>query len=295
MPHEKLPAVSSETFRDGLLADQVAIVSGGGSGIGRATAMELARLGAQVIVCGRRSEPLAETVELDPAGRIAAETCDIREEDQVERLVEAVLARHRRIDVLVNNAGGQYLCPAEEITPKGFRTVIRLNLEGTWLMTHAVATKAMIPAGSGRVMSVTISPHHGLPGMAHSSAARAAVENLMRVLAIEWARFGIKLNAVAAGQFATDTLLTKYPQQIVDTLASTVPAGRLGAPEEIAALVAYLASPAADFVSGAVLTIDGVRDDWVGPWPPALAADAEGRPLAEQRRSPVGRSRSLEA
>jgi citronellol/citronellal dehydrogenase len=144
----------------------------------------------------------------------------------------------------------------------------------------------MIPAGAGRIMSVTISPHHGLPGMAHSSAARAAVENLMRVLAIEWARFGVKCNAVAAGQFATDTLLTKYPQQIVDTLAGTVPAGRLGTPEEIASLIAYLASPAADFVSGTVLTMDGVRDNWVGPWPPAVATGADGRPLSEARRSP---------
>jgi len=239
------------------------------------------------VVCGRRIEPLQETVALDAGQRIEAHTCDIREEDQVEQLVDAVLERHGRIDVLVNNAGGQFLSAAEQITPKGFRTVMRLNVEGTWLMTHAIATRAMIPAGGGRIMSVTISPHHGLPGMAHSSAARAAVENLMRVLAIEWARFGIKCNAIAAGQFATDTLLTKYPQQIVDTLAGTVPAGRLGTPEEIASLIAYLASPAADFVSGTVLTMDGVRDNWVGPWPPAVATDAEGRPLAEARRAPA--------
>jgi NAD(P)-dependent dehydrogenase (short-subunit alcohol dehydrogenase family) len=278
--------VSSQTFRGGLLEGQLALVSGGGSGIGRATALELSSLGAQVVVCGRRAEPLAETAGLDPDSRIHPAQCDIREEEQVERLVDAVLEQHGRIDVLVNNAGGQFLSPAELITPKGFRTVMRLNVEGTWLMTHAVATKAMIPGGGGRIMSVTISPHHGLPGMAHSSAARAAVENLMRVLAIEWARFGIKCNAVAAGQFATDTLLTKYPQQIVDTLASTVPAGRLGASEEIASMIAYLASPAADFVSGTVLTVDGVRDNWVGPWPPAVAADAEGRPLSEARRTP---------
>jgi citronellol/citronellal dehydrogenase len=104
----------------------------------------------------------------------------------------------------------------EEITPKGFRTVIRFNVEGTWLMTHAIATRAMISARSGKVVSVTISPHNGLPGIGHSSAARAAVENPMRVLAIEWARFGNLCNSIAAGQFATDTLLTKYPQPIVD-------------------------------------------------------------------------------
>ena len=113
--------------------------------------------------------------------------------------------------------------------------------------------------------------------MAHCSAARAAVENLMRVLATEWARFGIRCNAIAAGQFATDTLLTKYPQPIVDAVAGTIPLGRLGEPDELAWLVAYLASPAGDFVSGAVLTVDGARDNWLGPWPPAAAADADGK------------------
>lgn len=274
----------SQIFREGLLEGQVALISGGGSGIGRAAALELAALGARVVVCGRRAEPLQETAALDEHGRIEAIPCDIREEDQVSALVDTALERHGRIDLLLNNAGGQFLAPAEDITPKGFRTVIRLNVEGTWLMTHAVATKAMIPASGGKVLSLTISPHNGLPGMAHSSAARAAVENLMRVLAIEWSRFGIRCNAIAVGQFETETLLTKYPQQIVEHLSSTVPIGRLGRPEELAWLIAYLASPAGDFVSGAVLTVDGARDDWAGPWPPRLAADESGRPLSEARR-----------
>jgi citronellol/citronellal dehydrogenase len=277
--------MGSEVFRDGLLDRQVALVSGGGSGIGRATALELARLGAHVVVCGRRPEPLHETAGLAAPGAITAQACDIREEDQVGRLVDEVVARHGRIDLLVNNAGGQFLAPAETITPKGFRTVIRLNVEGTWLMTHAVATKAMIPQGAGKVVSITLSPHNGLAGMAHSSAARAAVENLMKVLSVEWARFGIRLNAIAPGQIGTDTFRTKYPQAIVESTASTIPLGRLGRPEEIAWLVAHLASPAGDFTSGAVLTVDGARDNWFGSWPPGGAADAEGRPLAEDRRA----------
>jgi citronellol/citronellal dehydrogenase len=276
--------MGSEVFRDGLLTGQTAIVTGGGTGIGRAIALELAGLGADVTVCGRRPEPLSETAALDPSGRIAECVCDIREEDQVAALVDGVLGRHGRIDLLVNNAGGQFLAPAEDITPKGFRTVIRLNVEGTWLMTHAVATRAMIPAGAGKVVSITLSPHHGQPGMAHSSAARAAVENLMRVLSIEWARYGIKLNAIAAGQFATDTLKTKYPQQVVDSVAGSIPLGRLGEPEEIAWLVALLASPAGDFTSGAVLTVDGARDNYEGGWPRATVADEQGRPLTEARR-----------
>jgi NAD(P)-dependent dehydrogenase (short-subunit alcohol dehydrogenase family) len=274
----------SRIFAPGLLDARVAIVTGGGSGLGRAIALELATLGARVVVCGRRAEPLAETAALGPEGRIEPVTCDIREEDEVSRLVDGVLDCSGRIDLLVNNAGGQFLSPAEDITAKGFRTVIRLNVEGTWLMTHAVATRAMIPAGAGKIVSITISPHHGLPGITHSSAARAAVENLTRGLSIEWSRFGITVNAIAAGQFATDTLITKYPQPIVDALAGTIPLGRLGDPDEIAWLVAYLASPAGDFISGAVLTVDGARDNWFGGWPPAAAADAGGRPLAEGRR-----------
>ena len=282
--HESRREHGSRVFRPGLLDGQVAIVSGGGTGFGRTIALELAALGARVVVCGRRPEPLAETAALGPTSVIEPVACDIREEQEVSALVERVLERFGRIDLLVNNAGGQFLSPAEEITPKGFRTVIRLNVEGTWLMTHAVATRAMIPAGGGKVVSVTISPHNGLPGMAHSSAARAAVENLTRGLSIEWSRFGIRLNAVAAGQFATDTLLTKYPQPIVDAIADTIPLGRLGDADEIAWLVAYLASPAGDFISGAVLTVDGGRDNWFGRWPPPAAADPAGRPLAEQRR-----------
>jgi citronellol/citronellal dehydrogenase len=275
----------SRVFAPGLLDGQVTIVTGGGSGLGRATALELAACGAHVVVAGRRLEPLEETAAACEAGRARAVVCDVREEDQVEALVDGVLERHGRIDLLVNNAGGQYLSPAEAISPKGFRTVVRLNLEGTWLMTHAVVTKAMIPQEGGKVVSVTLSPHHGLPGMAHSSAARAAVENLMRVLSIEWSRFNIRLTALASGHFDTEAL-EKYPGSVRESLGHAVPLGRLGRVEEQAWLVAYLASPAGDYFSGTTLTLDGARDNWVGPWPPAAMADPEGRPLAEARRAP---------
>src|SRR5918996_1504145 len=233
----------SRIFRPGLLDGQVCVVSGAGTGLGKATALELARLGAKVAVCGRRPEPIRSTVaEIEAAGgQASAAAMDIRSDDAVDAFIDEVLERHGRLDVLVNNAGGQFMGPAEAITPKGFRTVIELNVLGTWLMTHAAATKAFIPQGGGKVVSVTLSPHNGMPGMAHSGAARAAVENMMRTLSVEWARFQIKLCAIAAGQFDTETMRTKYPREVVEAVPQTVPLGRLGTEEEMAWLIAYLA------------------------------------------------------
>ncbi|MDP9189134.1 MAG: SDR family oxidoreductase [Actinomycetota bacterium] len=281
-------AASSRIFVPGLLEGQVCVISGAGTGLGRAAAGELAGLGATVIGCGRRPEPLAEMVEEVAAagGKAESESLDIRDDEAVGSLMDGVVERHGRLDLLVNNAGGQFLSPAEAISPKGFRTVMELNVQGTWQMTHAAATRAFIPQKRGKVLSVTLSPHHGMPGMVHSGAARAAVENMMRTLSVEWSRFQIKLVALAAGQFDTETLRTKYPKVVVDNVASTVPLGRLGAEQEMAWLIAYLASPAGDFFSGTTITIDGARDNWFGSWPPGEAASGEGgEPLAEERRS----------
>jgi citronellol/citronellal dehydrogenase len=276
----------SQVFRDGLLDGRVCVVSGAGSGLGRETALELIRLGATVVGCGRRAEPLAETAELaaELPGAFEHEALDIRDEDAVGVFFDGLLERHGRLDVLVNNAGGQFLSPAEAISPKGFRTVIELNVQGTWLMTHAAATKAFIPQGGGKVLSVTLSPHNGMPGMVHSGAARAAVENMMRTLATEWARFGVKTCALAAGHFATETFREKYPAVVVEGFERSIPIGRGGKPEEMAWIVAFLASPAGDFVSGTTITIDGGRDNWAGPWPPEAIADEGGALVAEERR-----------
>jgi citronellol/citronellal dehydrogenase len=167
----------SKLFQPGLLDGQVAILTGGGSGLGRASVLEPAALGARVVVCGRRPEPLAETAALADGGRVEPRACDIREEDQAGRLVDRVLGDHGRIDLLAGNAGGQYMTPAEDITPTGFRTVMRLNVEGTWLMTHAVATRAMMPdSRGGKVVNVTLSPHHGLGGLADEGGRPLAEE-----------------------------------------------------------------------------------------------------------------------
>jgi len=270
---------------EGALDGQVAIVSGAGSGIGRATALEFARLGAKVVVCGRRIEPLQETASMCAEGLIDPVVCDIREEDQVDALVDGALERHGRIDILVNNAGGQFLSPAEDISPKGFRTVVRLNLEGTWLMTHAVATKAFIPSGrGGKVVSITLTPHTGLTGMAHSSAARAGVENLMKVLSVEWARFGISLVAVAPGVVNTDTFQTKYPAAFRDHYTQNLLAGKPVEPEDIAQTVAFVVSPAGRAISGSVINVDNAHDLSQSPWPPREIQTDSGSIEAEERR-----------
>lgn len=279
-----MSASTTGVLAEGVFDGQVAIVSGGGSGIGRTTVLELARLGATVVACGRRVEPLHETAALAEAGRVDAVACDIREEDAVDALVDGALERHGRVDILVNNAGGQFLCPAEDITPKGFRTVVRLNLEGTWLMTHAVATKAFIPSGrGGRVVSVTLTPHTGLAGMAHSSASRAGVESLMQVLAIEWARFKINC-AVAAGIVETDTFLTKYPEAFREYYVANTLAGELTTPEDLAQTIAFVVSPGGAAISGSVINVDRGHDVSQQPFPPPALAAATGSIPQEARR-----------
>ncbi|MGI8633176.1 MAG: SDR family oxidoreductase [Solirubrobacterales bacterium] len=281
---------ASEIFAPGLLRDRVCVVSGGGTGLGREMTRELVALGARVTICGRRQEPLEETAsELAAAGgEVATKLADIRDAESVDALVNDVLEREGRVDTLVNNAGGQFLSPAEEISPKGFRTVTELNVQGTWQMTHAFATRAFIPQNEGQVISITLSPHNGMPGMVHSGAARAGVENMMRTLAVEWARFNVRTVAIAAGQIETETLRTKYPKAVTENLERMVPLGRLGRPQDISWLVAYLASPGGNFHSGSVITVDGARDDWLGPWPPEDIMGDEGKPMAEERRPAEG-------
>ncbi len=266
----------SDVFAAGALAGRVALVTGGGTNLGRAAAAELGRCGAAVVICGRREEVLSEAADELGCDYLVG---DIRSDARA--LVSGCLERHDRLDVLVNNAGGQYFVPAEGISAKGWRAVQRLNVDGTLAMMHAAQELAMGPQGSGTILNVTVSPHHGMPGMAHTGAARAAVESLTSELADEWAPTCVI--ALAIGRFATESL-RKYPAQVLAGAARSVPLGRLGAVEEYAWLVAALGSQAlAGALSGSTVTLDGACDNWWGPWPPDGLADAEGAVPTEQR------------
>ncbi len=271
---------NSELFRDGLLEGRVVLVTGGGTGLGRAAAAELRACGAQVVIAGRREEVLAAAADELGATYVAG---DVREPADAERMVRACLDRHGRLDVLVNNAGGQYFTPAEAITEKGWSTVTRLNLGGTERMSRTAAELAFRPQRDGTIVNVTLSPHGGFPGMAHSSAARAAVEGLTKALAREWAQDGIAVLALAAGHFDT-AAIRKYPEAVWKAAARTVPLQRLGREQEHAWLVALAASPLGRALSGSVVTLDGARDNWFGPWPPPALVGEGGEVPAEQRR-----------
>jgi citronellol/citronellal dehydrogenase len=271
----------SRVFADGALAGQVALVTGGGTNLGKAAAAELARCGAAVVIAGRREEVLAEA-----AGEIG-ERCsyvagDIRERTGAEAIVRACLDRHARLDFLLNNAGGQYFVPAESITGKGWRAVQRLNVEGTVAMCQAAHELAMGPARSGMIANVTVSPHHGMPAMAHTGAARAAVEAMTRELAERWRTDGVSVVAIALGRFATESL-RKYPAELWKRAAQSVPLQRLGEVEEYGWLVALLASPLGRLFSGSVVTLDGALDNWTGPWPPPNLV-RDGQVPTEERR-----------
>lgn len=256
-------------LRPGIFEGQVALVTGGGSGIGRCTAHELASLGAQVGIAGRNPEKLAAVVaEIEQAGgRAMAFTCDIREEAQVEALVGDVLQAFGRVDALVNNAGGQFAAPLAAITQKGWETVVRTNLTGGFLVARACFTRWMCDHG-GRIVNVVADMWGGMPGMGHSGAARAGMVNFTETAALEWAPAGVRVNAVAPGWIASGGL-DRYPPEMAEQirgLAHHVPLGRLGTESEVSAAIAFLLSEGAAFITGTTLRIDGgvpnVRPHW---------------------------------
>ncbi len=247
----------SHCFSSTLLDGKVALVTGGGTGIGRAIATGLARAGADIVLAARRAEVLAEA-----ASAIASETgrevtpleVDIRILDTVEALAAEVASRWGQVDILVNNAGGQFPQPAEDFSPNGWRSIIDLNLNGTWNMTQALG-RQMLEGRGGTICNIVMTVGRGNPGLAHSGAARAAVTELTRSLSFEWGP-KVRINCVGPGSVVTEGFEGTYDDGVLDDIADT-PIPHPGTVQDIANGVVFLVSPAGRFITGETLMIDG--------------------------------------
>lgn len=257
------------SFRDDALAGQVCLVSGGGSGMGRAIAYVLTRLGAEVAVCGRRADKLEETaagIEKHLGKKIMTRAMTIREPDHVQALLAETWRRFGRLDVLVNSAGGQFPQAAIDFSVKGWNAVIDTNLNGTWHMMQAAAQQWRDHGSGGSIVNIVAVVARGMPQVAHTAAARAGVIYLSKTLSVEWAPLQIRVNCVAPGSIATDGL-NVYPRQAAEDFAVSNPMKRMGDVMDIAQAVVYLAAPTGKFITGEVLTVDGGRQNWGEDWP----------------------------
>ena len=257
-------------FAPDLFAGQTVVVTGGGSGIGRCTAHELASLGARVVLIGRSADKLERTRAeiVEDGGQADTASCDIRQEDAVKATVAGIVARHGRIHALVNNAGGQYISPLESIGAKGFEAVVASNLTGGFLMARECLVQSMREHG-GAIVNIVADMWGSMPNMGHSGAARAGMVSLTETAALEWAGYGVRVNAVAPGYIASSGM-DHYPPEAAPMLrqmARTVPLKRFGTEAETSAAIVFLLSPAAAFISGSVLRVDGARPQVRMGWP----------------------------
>ena len=247
-------------FKPGLFAGQTVLVTGGGSGIGRCVAHELAYLGAHVVLVGRKLEKLESTCAeiIEDGGSASFKVCDIREEDAVKAMVAQVLAERERIHHLVNNAGGQFPAPLISINQKGFETVVRTNLVGGFLVAREVFTQSMCKHG-GSIVNMLADMWGGMPGMGHSGAARAGMENFTKTAAYEWGHAGVRVNAVAPGWIASSGMdhYGGMTRTLIPKLKQHVPLRRMGVEAEVSAAICFLLSPGAAFITGVTLAIDG--------------------------------------
>ncbi len=268
-------------FAPGLFAGQVMVVTGGGSGIGRCTAHELAALGAHVVLLGRKLDKLEATAAeiVADGGRASFHTCDIRQEAAVQDVVQAIIAAHGRIHGLVNNAGGQYITPLEKISAKGWDAVVATNLTGGFLVARECYLQSM-QAHGGAIVNIVADIWGSMPGMGHSGAARAGMVSFTETAAVEWARSGVRVNAVAPGYIASSGM-DHYPPEagaMLREMCETVPLGRFGTEAETSAGIVFLLSPGANFISGTVMRIDGARPQVRMGWGQVAApADVQER------------------
>lgn len=249
-------------YQPGLFNGKTALVTGGATGIGYAIAEQLLKLGAQVFIASRKEDKLVTAAEkLSDTGKCHYKVCDIRQPEQITELADFIRSKTGRLDILVNNAGGQFPSLAEDLNEKGWNAVINNNLNGTWYMTQAMAKAFFIPQKSGSILNVIVNIYRGFPGMAHTGAARAGVDNLTKSLAVEWSKYGIRVNAIAPGIIQSSGL-EHYPPEMLQGLSDTIPMKRLGTTEETAWLALFLVGPMAEYITGETVYIDGGQRLW---------------------------------
>ena len=256
-------------FRPDLLAGRVCLVSGGGSGMGRGMAYALARLGADVMICGRRKEKLEETaagIHRYLGREIAIRAMTIRDPDAVDALVAETWSRFGRLDLVVNNGGGQFPQPAIDFSVKGWKAVIDTNLNGTWYMMQSAAREWRDRGSPGNIVNIVATVWRGMPQVAHTCAARAGVIYLSKTLSTEWAPYRIRVNCLAPGSIATEGL-NVYPDGVADNFRKSNPMQEIGDVYDIAQGVVYLAAETGKFITGEVLVIDGGNSQWGDVWP----------------------------
>lgn len=255
-------------YAPGLFQDQAVVVTGAGGGLGLAIAALFARLGARLAICGRNPEKLESAAEFlrSFGGEVMAREMTIRDPEQVAAFVDAVHERFGGLNVLVNNAGGQFPQPALDFSIKGWNAVIDTNLNGTWWMMQAVAKKWVETGTNGNIVSIVADVWRGMPGIAHTAAARAGVIFLSKSVAVEWAPHGIRVNCVAPG-CCESTGFGNYPPEGAATFKESNPMRRAGDEWDVAEGVVYMAAPSGKFITGEVLNIDGGQQMWGDPWP----------------------------
>jgi len=256
-------------FKPQLLKGKVFVVSGGGSGMGRAMAYLFARLGADVMIGGRRVDKLDETaagIEKLVGRRIATQAMTIRDPDQVDALIEATYTRFGRLDVVVNNGGGQFPQPAIDFSVKGWLAVIDTNLNGTWYMMQSAAKQWRDRNEPGSIVNIVANVWRGMPQVAHTCAARAGVVYLSKTLSTEWAPLNIRVNCISPGSISTEGL-NVYPEEAAEHFAKSNPMRALGDVYDVAQGVVYLSADTAKFITGEVLVIDGGNNQWGDVWP----------------------------
>ena len=265
-------ATHALVYGEGVLDGQTILISGGGSGIGRAIAYVCARLGANVVICGRRQEKLQETIDgirRHLNREVVGISMTIRDPDAVSRLMDETFERFGRLDTLVNNGGGQFPQAAIDFSVKGWMAVIDTNLNGTWYMMQAAAQRWSGRHQSGNIVNIVANVSRGMPQVAHTCAARAGVIYLSKTLSTEWAPLGIRVNCVSPGSINTEGL-NVYDRQAAEMFRYSNPLRELGDPVDVAQAVVYLATPAAKFITGEVVAIDGGNNQLGDVWPAGI-------------------------